>query len=842
MGRNEQGVSFYSQERPLPLEQVPSFDFKEFIKEPVDSRGRSLLEQIKQPPVLRLLSRVNNPELAKIISESFNSLPIKMGVTNENLPLFRKARLKNRIKEGKVLTASDLKGKLPRVVINNLRRLALIEKVGNESAFSQREFLEFYLGWTELWFDHLSGKTIEEISSNLGISPRKVRDRLKGILPRELSYLTLRRKRKKVPEGGLDVSNELAMILGISLFRGKYSIQQPGFLEKLEIDRKGMGIELLALLKLSVLVEERKEKFLFALGTEERSLVIKRILTLFGKEENGKILLSQIGDKGIALLRQIQEHLASYGIYSTISFGKKKPEEVNERSRLVIPGSQSEGLKKWLVEGKRADGVDEWGRIYFSRLYSYNQEHFLNEDFRRDRRFLREQREKGLKVPAESTLKRWRKGNMSIPQRLRCFFDVYGFREAVEGKETVLAACRFYLRRGEKVVHRLKEKFPQKGLHELTKIFLLVDSLFYQMPEEIEAAVNQWNYLLESDDLGKLFELDLLKREPSHEQITGEIFVQGKLSQGEVVNLSTIPIDDSVVLYMKEIRGVPLLTSQEEVVLAKWIEKGGLASELLRIGGESSHPVVVRLKEISQKGWKAKEQFIKANTRLVTTIAKKYIGRGVPLIDLIQEGNIGLITAVEKFDWRRGCKFSTSATRWIKQKIHRAIDDQGRTIRVPVHQSTGIREMLKKRRELTEEKRGREPSEEELAEALGVSLKRLGEMQRWASQEPISLDMQVGRGDSELIDFIADENALLPRKSADIIGLREKIEEVLATLSPREAKILRRRVGLTDGRTYTLEEVGEEFGVTRARIHQIEGKALCKLRHPIIARLLEDFI
>lgn len=842
MGRNEQERSFYPQERLLPLEKVPSFDFKEFINEPVDSQGRSLLEQIKQPPVLRLLSRVNNPELAKIISESFNSLPIKIGITEDNLPLFRKARLKNRIKEGRVLTASGLEGRLPPVVIDNLRAMALGKKVRRgKSVFSQRESLEFYLGWTELWFDYLSGKTIEEISSNLGISPRKVGDRLKGILPRELSYLTLRRKRKRGPEGGPDVSNELAVILGIALFRGKYSIQQPGFLEKLGIDRKSMGIEFLTLLKLSVLVEERKEKFLFALGTEERSLVIKRILTLFGKEENGKILLSQTGDKGMVLLRQIQEHLAGYGIYSTISFGKKKPEEVNERLRLVIPGLQSEGLKKWLVEGKRADGVDEWGGIYFSRLYSYNQEHFLNEDFRRDRRFLREQREKGLKVPAKSTLERWRKGDMSIPQRLRCFFDVYGFREAVEGKETTLAACRFYLRRGEKVVHRLKEKFPQKGLHELTKIFLLVDSLFYQMPEEIEAAVNQWNYLLESDDLGKLFELDLLKREPSHEQITGEIFVQGKLSQGEVVNLSTIPIDDSVVLYKKEIGGVPLLTSQEEVVLAKWIEKGGLASGLLRIGGESSHPVVVKLKKISQRGWEAKEQFIKANTRLVTTIAQKYIGMGVPLIDLIQEGNIGLMTAVEKFDWRRGCKFSTSATRWIKQKIRRAINEQGRTIRVPIHQSTEIGKMFGAKGRLTKELK-REPSEEELTSELKISSERLRKMQRWASQEPISLEMKVGRGDSELIDFIADENALLPGKSVDITSLGEKIEEVLATLSSREAKILRLRVGLIDGKTYTLEEVGEKFGLTRERIRQIEGEALRKLRHPISTRLLKDFI
>ena len=288
-------------------------------------------------------------------------------------------------------------------------------------------------------------------------------------------------------------------------------------------------------------------------------------------------------------------------------------------------------------------------------------------------------------------------------------------------------------------------------------------------------------------------------------------------ASGEADDLSVpdgVSIDDPVRMYLKEIGRVQLLTAADEVALAKRIEQGDE---------------------------EAKRRLAEANLRLVVSIAKRYVGRGMQFLDLIQEGNLGLIKAVEKFDYTKGYKFSTYATWWIRQAITRAIADQARTIRIPVHMVETINKLVRVQRQLLQTL-GREPTAEEIAQEMHIPVERVREINKIA-QEPVSLETPIGEEeDSHLGDFIEDEDALAPAEAASAILLREQLEDVLGSLSPREARVLRLRFGLDDGRARTLEEVGQAFGVTRERIRQIEAKALRKLRHPSRSKKLRDYL
>ncbi len=306
-------------------------------------------------------------------------------------------------------------------------------------------------------------------------------------------------------------------------------------------------------------------------------------------------------------------------------------------------------------------------------------------------------------------------------------------------------------------------------------------------------------------------------------------------------DLSGIAADDTISLYLKEMARVPLLAPAEEIMLAKSLEKGRKAQRKLEKTAYNSDEEKLKLRRFVREGNKARDHLIKANTRLVVSIAKKYMGQGVPFSDLIQEGNLGLMKAVEKFDYRRGYKFSTYATWWIRQAITRALADQGRTIRVPVHMSDRIRKLHQVSRQL-EQVWGRKPTPEELAEQMELEPSKVRWMLR-VSRHPVSLERPVGEEeDSELGNFIEDEDAPTPPDAAYHHLLQEKLEDVLSTLTPREARILRLRFGLQNGRSYTLEEVGKKFGLTRERIRQIEGQALRKLRHPRRSRQLRDYL
>jgi RNA polymerase primary sigma factor len=304
-------------------------------------------------------------------------------------------------------------------------------------------------------------------------------------------------------------------------------------------------------------------------------------------------------------------------------------------------------------------------------------------------------------------------------------------------------------------------------------------------------------------------------------------------------DLSAMSSNDTVGLYLKEMARVPLLNTEEETSLAMRLEAGDDAARKLK--RDTSHKRAAEWQMLVQDGIIAREHLIKANTRLVVSIAKKYMCRGVPFLDLIQEGNLGLMKAVEKFDYRRGFRFSTYATWWIRQTITRAIADQGRTIRVPVHMSDRIRRLYRVARQL-EQEYGRKPSAEEIAEEMDLDPRKVQWMLR-VSWQPLSLEHPVGEDeDSELGNFIENDSVLTPTQVANDNLLREKIEQVLATLTPREARILRLRFGLQNGRSYTLEEVGRKFGLTRERIRQIEGRALRRLRHPRRSRQLRDYL
>jgi RNA polymerase primary sigma factor len=299
---------------------------------------------------------------------------------------------------------------------------------------------------------------------------------------------------------------------------------------------------------------------------------------------------------------------------------------------------------------------------------------------------------------------------------------------------------------------------------------------------------------------------------------------------------------DLVRIYLREIGKVRLLTAKDEVELAKAIEAGLFAREMLHGGCEriGTAANAAELETIAEQGDRARQRLIEANLRLVVSIAKRYIGRGLVFLDLIQEGNLGLIRAVEKFDYAKGYKFSTYATWWIRQAITRAIADQARTIRIPVHMVETINKMARVQRQLHQEL-GREPTPAEIAAEMGLPADRVIEIQRIA-QEPASLQAPIGDEDSDLGDFIEDADAVVPIEAAAFMMLQNQLEQVLDTLSPREQRIIQLRFGLLDGHPRTLEEVGRDFGVTRERIRQIESKTLVKLRHPGRARMLREYL
>jgi len=325
--------------------------------------------------------------------------------------------------------------------------------------------------------------------------------------------------------------------------------------------------------------------------------------------------------------------------------------------------------------------------------------------------------------------------------------------------------------------------------------------------------------------------------ELSEEDIEEEASRELTVEENYLANIDT---DDTIGLYLKEVGRVPLLTAIEEVELAQRIEQGRLAREELARGNVGPR----RRRELQlliEDGWAAREHLITANSRLVISVAKKYMGRGVPFLDLIQEGNIGLIRAAKKFDYRRGHKFSTYATWWIRQAVTRAIADQGRTIRVPVHMGDQINKLLRIQHQLTQ-RLGRDPSVEELAGALDVTPQKVENMIQVA-RRPLSLETPTDdEEDSVLGDFIQDEEVAAPDVTATYNLLKEQLESVLNGLPPREVRILQLRYGLLDGQAYTLEEVGRKMGVTRERVRQIEAQALSRLRHPTIRRKLREYL
>ena len=341
---------------------------------------------------------------------------------------------------------------------------------------------------------------------------------------------------------------------------------------------------------------------------------------------------------------------------------------------------------------------------------------------------------------------------------------------------------------------------------------------------------------------------DLADEEPAAEEIAEVEEEELLVDPNSLVN--SFSIDDPVRMYLKEIGKVPLLNPDEEIVLAQAMSAGAEAKARLdeleeqRKNGETpeiSPEEEAQLRKVYQKGESSKQKLAEANLRLVVSIAKRYVGRGMLFLDLIQEGNLGLIKAVEKFDYTKGYKFSTYATWWIRQAITRAIADQARTIRIPVHMVETINKVIRVSRQLLQEL-GHDPSPNEIAAEMGMPVEKVREILKIA-QEPVSLETPIGEEeDSHLGDFIPDEGASEPSEAASFTLLKEQLMDVLSTLTPREEKVLKLRFGIEDGRSRTLEEVGKEFNVTRERIRQIEAKALRKLRHPSRSKKLKDFL
>ena len=402
----------------------------------------------------------------------------------------------------------------------------------------------------------------------------------------------------------------------------------------------------------------------------------------------------------------------------------------------------------------------------------------------------------------------------------------------------------------------MKQKFQEK-LIELLALgkkkknileYQEISDFFKDMPLEAEKMELVLDYL---DHNG----IDVLRISDDDDDDDEIILSEEDDVEVEKIDLSVpegVSIEDPVRMYLKEIGKVPLLSAEEEIELSQKMEAGAVATEKIaileeRMEGADENEVAELKEEIAnlQKdvdlGSEAKKRLAEANLRLVVSIAKRYVGRGMLFLDLIQEGNLGLIKAVEKYDYRKGFKFSTYATWWIRQAITRAIADQARTIRIPVHMVETINKLIRVSRQLLQEL-GREPSPEEIAAEMNMPVDRVREILK-ISQEPVSLETPIGEEeDSHLGDFIKDDNVPVPADAAAFTLLKEQLEEVLSTLTDREQKVLTLRFGLEDGRARTLEEVGKEFNVTRERIRQIEAKALRKLRHPSRSRKLKDYL
>ena len=402
-----------------------------------------------------------------------------------------------------------------------------------------------------------------------------------------------------------------------------------------------------------------------------------------------------------------------------------------------------------------------------------------------------------------------------------------------------------------------KEKFQQKLKDLLALAKKKKNMLEYQEISDFFADMQ-----LEAEQFDKILDLleanniDVLRitDDDSDDEILLDVDDEDEI-EVEKIDLSVpdgVSIEDPVRMYLKEIGKVPLLSAEEEIELAKNMEAGAVAKEKIAIlKSREENATEEELAEIKEEiknlqkdldaGDEAKKRLAEANLRLVVSIAKRYVGRGMLFLDLIQEGNLGLIKAVEKFDYRKGYKFSTYATWWIRQAITRAIADQARTIRIPVHMVETINKLIRVSRQLLQEL-GREPSPEEIAAEMNMPVERVREILK-ISQEPVSLETPIGEEeDSHLGDFIQDDNVPVPADAAAFTLLKEQLEEVLGTLTEREQKVLTLRFGLEDGRARTLEEVGKEFNVTRERIRQIEAKALRKLRHPSRSRKLKDYL
>ena len=402
-----------------------------------------------------------------------------------------------------------------------------------------------------------------------------------------------------------------------------------------------------------------------------------------------------------------------------------------------------------------------------------------------------------------------------------------------------------------------KEKFQQKLKDLLALAKKKKNMLEYQEISDffadMQLEAEQFDKILDFLEANNIDVL-LITDDDSDDEILLDVDDEDEI-EVEKIDLSVpdgVSIEDPVRMYLKEIGKVPLLSAEEEIELAKNMEAGAVAKEKIAIlKSREENATEEELAEIKEEiknlqkdldaGDEAKKRLAEANLRLVVSIAKRYVGRGMLFLDLIQEGNLGLIKAVEKFDYRKGYKFSTYATWWIRQAITRAIADQARTIRIPVHMVETINKLIRVSRQLLQEL-GREPSPEEIAAEMNMPVERVREILK-ISQEPVSLETPIGEEeDSHLGDFIQDDNVPVPADAAAFTLLKEQLEEVLGTLTEREQKVLTLRFGLEDGRARTLEEVGKEFNVTRERIRQIEAKALRKLRHPSRSRKLKDYL
>ena len=407
--------------------------------------------------------------------------------------------------------------------------------------------------------------------------------------------------------------------------------------------------------------------------------------------------------------------------------------------------------------------------------------------------------------------------------------------------KTIAALPAASLLQGNEKLKELFIRAKKKGKVNTTELGDMMDELDLnnQQMEQVYDSLEALEIELSGDDFPGDLPEDV---EPPMEEIA-------EIEEEELVDPNTLVdsfnIDDPVRMYLKEIGKVPLLNADEEVELATAMVAGNQAKDRLATAKENGETIpaleLSQLEADMKAGESAKQKLAEANLRLVVSIAKRYVGRGMLFLDLIQEGNLGLIKAVEKFDYTKGYKFSTYATWWIRQAITRAIADQARTIRIPVHMVETINKVIRVSRQLLQEL-GHDPSAEEISEEMNMPVDKVREILKIA-QEPVSLETPIGEEeDSHLGDFIPDEGASEPSEAASFTLLKEQLVDVLSTLTPREEKVLKLRFGIEDGRTRTLEEVGKEFNVTRERIRQIEAKALRKLRHPSRSKKLKDFL